>query len=93
MRNARFGIESPEQSIPHFGLYIWEWFFDACEMRKEHDKPLSASDWQAWRKMTGYIIRPVEWKILRKMDQSYVASFLKEKQAAIQRSIEAANNG
>ena len=92
-RNARFGVESPEQSIPRFGMHLWEWFFDANELRRDHDKPLSASDWKAWQELTGVIVRLDEWRILRKMDQVYVAGIIQEKTEAVQRRIEANQNG
>lgn len=74
-------------------MYLWDWFFDACSIRRDHDKPITADQWKAWQEMIGAIIRPNEWRALREMDQAYVGETLKEKADALERIKEASANG
>jgi len=74
-RNARFKVDSPVLDLPERGVYIWHWFFDASPSRRfinGHPATITPSEWLAWAQITGEIIRPEEWAVLRDMDASYV---------------------
>ena len=80
-RNARFKQESPSWEIPKGGEIIWEWFEDAGDLRGSSDgypAKLSATEWLAWQQMTGNIVRPEEWQILRAMDTAYISALRSE---------------
>jgi hypothetical protein len=58
--------------------YLWEWFWDANRGRQSSmhgPLALSASEWRAWRDITGHVVRTEEWAILRDMDAAYLATY------------------
>src|SRR5690606_10437213 len=74
-RNERFGQDSPELEIDPVAEYLWEWFWDASRGRQaglNGPLPLSGTEWRAWQEITGHVVRPEEWAILRDMDAAYL---------------------
>lgn len=75
-RNLNFGVPVPEIHIPDGCDYLWEWFFDISSgVDRAGDGyccPITFSDYAAWERMTGAIVKPEEYAILRSMDASFV---------------------
>ena len=64
-----------EPEIDPAALHIWDWFWDAHRGRQAGMGgwlPLPASELAAWAKLTGEIVRPEEWQILRDMDRAFL---------------------
>lgn len=67
--------------VPERGEYLWAWYHDAASMRRFEDgwpKTLSAPEWMGWQQMTGNIVRPEEWAVLRDMDSAHVSALCAE---------------
>lgn len=92
-RNIRFGRSIPEIIIPPRGLHVWEWFFDAVELKSDHCEITTSKDWLAWQEITGAIIHAREWRILRDMDKAYVIEMRKERRDLQVRLSEKNDNG
>ncbi|HEV7417681.1 MAG TPA: hypothetical protein VGN98_16105 [Tianweitania sediminis] len=63
--------------IPDAGAHIWDWFWDLNKGRQVGMSgylPLPAFELRAWAEMTGNIVRPEEWRILREMDGAFLAA-------------------
>lgn len=75
-RNARFGQpDGPLLVIPEAGQYLWDWYWNASQgLRRVIDggaAPISSLEWQAWASITGELVRPSEYAILRAMDKTF----------------------
>jgi len=69
-RGSLVGIE-----IEPAGEHLWLWFWDMNRGRRSNGfgpDGLSGLDLTSWQQMTGAIVRPEEWSIVRDMDQAYV---------------------
>ena len=81
-RNARFGKESPEIVIPESGAYIWEWYQDlSAGVGRISDgvcDPIPWSEFLAWSSVTGAVVFPSEYAILRAMDAVFCEEMNKE---------------
>jgi hypothetical protein len=74
-RNARFGQSSPEPFRPVKGRYLWEWFISASDFREfgEHGpKCITPGQWKFWAEINSVEVRPEEFKVLVRMDRSYI---------------------
>lgn len=78
----RFQREAPPLEIPSGGEHLWEWYHDiAGQIRRIHDGhcgPIHPSEWLAWQKLTGEIVYPWEFEILRVMDVAFCDEVNKE---------------
>lgn len=74
-RNERVGIESPVFEIPENGIYLWEWFNElSSSVFRNADgyyHLIPPSEYKAWSELTGSLIRPEEYAILRAMDIAF----------------------
>lgn len=75
-RNPRFGIDdTPEVEIPEAGWQFWEWYWTlSARLRRVRDSvcdPIPPSEFQAWCKASGTIVRPSEYAILCAMDDAF----------------------
>lgn len=61
--------------IPTEGIYLVEWFDELMEgvnrVRDNHCEVIPWTEYLAWSKVTGRIVRPPEYAILKAMDQAY----------------------
>lgn len=74
-RNKRVGEFAPELNIPSDGYYIWEWFIDlnnaVSRIKDGICYMIPPSEYLAWCKLTGNIVYPVEYDILKSMDEVF----------------------
>ena len=65
----------PENDIPEEFQYIWEWFWEINGMINRagegYCKPITAVDYKAWTEISGNIVTPTDYDILRTMDLAY----------------------
>lgn len=65
--------------------YLWDWFWEAARGRQDGMNgplALSAGELLSWASLTGAIVRPEEWAILRDMDGAYLAAVAEEQAEA-----------
>jgi len=68
--------------LPEAGVYLWQWFNSLSVMMTRviggvvHHIP--PSEYLAWSAMTGCIVEPAEYAILRDMDAAFCAALSKE---------------
>lgn len=71
-RNTRVGVESPDFEIPESGIYLWDWFKALNESVFRNVDGyyhlIPPSEYKAWSELTGSLITPDEYDILRSMD-------------------------
>lgn len=71
-RNARVSVVSPDFEIPSEGVYLWDWFISLNEsifrVKDGFYHIIPPSEYKAWSEMTGNLITPVEYDILKSMD-------------------------
>lgn len=69
---------SAEVIVPETGLYIWSWFLELSGSvnRIIQGQPMRVmpSEWLAWSTMTGRIVEPAEYAILRDMDAAFCSA-------------------
>lgn len=91
-RNARVGLASPEFIIPEEGLYLWDWFQDISSSVSRvcdgYYRLISPSDFLAWSTLTGNLINPMEYAILKAMDVAFCAETNKEIKAKQDKELE-----
>lgn len=61
-------------------------------MRQDQDRRIPVAEYKAWSDLTGKNLKPIEFKILKSMDESYLAAFrreLKDNKARVDRQNEA----
>lgn len=65
----------PEMTIPDEYEYIWEWFWELNGMINRagdgYCRPISPGDYKAWTDISGNIVTPSEYDMLRAMDGAY----------------------
>ena len=67
--------------MPPAGQYLWEWFHGAGSMRRYQDGypcQLTPPEWLGWQEMTGNIVRPEEWQVLRAIDAALCGALSSE---------------
>lgn len=87
-RNDRFGLDSPEPVIPEGGAYLWDWFWELSQERREGmngPMPLSSRDIAAWCDISGNVVRPDEVAVLRRMDAAYRSALADEMRESMKR--------
>lgn len=81
-RNERFSTDSPPLFVPDEGRYLWEWYEQLSSgVRRVEDGvcgPIPWSEYLAWSKVIGHIVRPREYAILRAMDEAFCTEMNKE---------------
>lgn len=81
-RNEKVGEWSPELEIPQNGLYLWNWFVNLNQsLSRIQDgfcRLIPPSEYLAWSKLTGNIVYPVEYDILKEMDAAFCTEMNKE---------------
>jgi len=81
-RNARFNVESPDLVIPGSGRYLWDWFESlASGVGRVSDgvcAPIPWTEFLAWANVTGNVVFPSEYVILRAMDATFCEETNKE---------------
>lgn len=75
-RNERFDqVTGPLLVIPEAGEYLWNWFWDIRNsLRQVLDGaaiPIPPSEFIAWAELTGQVVWPSEYAILRAMDKVF----------------------
>lgn len=84
-RNEQFDQSSPEFAIPDGGEYLWIWFHEISDsLRRVADGvcfPIPWSEYLAWAKVGGHIVRVDEYAILRAVDTAFCDEMNKELQA------------
>jgi hypothetical protein len=74
-RNPRFGVTSPEIIEPVGGEYLLDWYDEltsgTLRVSESNVNPISWREFQAWVDVTGKIVWPFEFEILREMDKAY----------------------
>lgn len=69
------GELNPEFKVPLEGATIWSWFLSlnssVSRTSEGHYKIIPPSEYVAWSKMTGNIVYPEEYDILRSMDEVF----------------------
>jgi len=76
-RNARFGQDevTPDWSVPDGGQYLFDWFEDISSGHNRivdnRVKRITWVDFAAWQQVSGNVVYPHEFAILRAMDLSY----------------------
>lgn len=72
---ARLGEMTPLFIVPEVGLYLWNIFIDMnSSISRNHDGYYSLippSEYLAYLKLTGLLIYPFEYDILKEMDLAY----------------------
>lgn len=80
--------------IPDAGRYIWDWYFEASDglsrVRDGVCARIPWTEWEAWRRECGHIVREPERAMLRAMDAAYCVEMNKELAAYQERQAEAA---
>lgn len=65
----------PPLIIPPEGEYLWNWYWSISNsLRRVTDgvaNPIPPSEYKAWKEITGNIVWPSEFEILRKMDSKF----------------------
>jgi hypothetical protein len=89
-RLARFGlpVEEPEPLSQDFD-YLLGWFWDLNAGRPpgfSGPEPLSMTELALWISLTGEIVRREEIRIIRSMDDAYLAAVARERVEAAERS-------
>lgn len=63
--------------IPDVGQHLWIWYWEISNgLRRVSDgavNPIPWSEFLAWAQVTGQIVRPSEYAILREMDAAFCA--------------------
>lgn len=84
----------PALVVPLGGDNLWRWYFEVSDgLRRVLEgvcAPIPWSEWIAWRRETGTIVRPSERAILRRMDEAFCAETNKELAAYRERQAEKA---
>ena len=76
-RNARFGQDevTPEWSVPDGGQYLFDWFeeISSGHNRVSNDRiyRITWVEFAAWQQVSGNVVYPHEFAILRAMDNAY----------------------
>lgn len=74
----------PDLDIPFAARHIWEWYFEVSDAvdRRSDGKccPIPPSEFEAWARLSGNIVYPHEYAILRTMDAVYCDEMNKELQ-------------
>lgn len=75
-RNEIVGVDSPFLEVPEDGQYLWEWFTDINNSVHRVDFngyycSIPPSEFLAWSKLTGNLIRSYEYDVLRAMDNAF----------------------
>lgn len=68
-------VAGGEPEIDPAADHLWQWFWDVHRGRQAGMNgwlALSATELKAWAELTGEIVRPEEWQIIRKMDQAFL---------------------
>ena len=90
----------PEIEIPEAHEYIYSWFWEINGMVDRagdgYCRPITPVDYKAWTDISGNIVTPLEYDILRTMDMAYKTAMEREMnerrmRAQEQAEIEAAN--
>jgi hypothetical protein len=72
--------------MPEGGEYLIAWFWDINSgVDRAGDgfcRPITWADYMGWQSMTGEIVHPFEFDILRDIDTAFVSEMTKEIQAA-----------
>lgn len=83
MSNA--GRTLPIVYVPHGFEHVWAWFFDINLLIDRagygYCRNITARDYLDWERLSGEIVHPHEYDILRAMDAAYVAEMNKIIQA------------
>lgn len=91
-RNERVGIASPDFNLPTEGLYLWQWYQDVnssvSRTRDGYYFLIPPSEYLAWSKLTGNLINPTEYDILKAMDEAFCSEVNKEIKAKQEKSLE-----
>lgn len=73
--NERYGKDAPPFEIPPEGKYLWDWFQQIADgtarFREGIYHPVGWIDLKAWAEVTGTIVYPREFDILRAMDAAF----------------------
>jgi len=81
-RNARFGKESPELIITAQWQYLWDWYEAlSAGVGRAVDgvcNPIPWSEFLAWSSVSGVVVHPSEYAILRAMDAVFCEEMNKE---------------
>lgn len=77
-RHERFDqLPPPPRIIPEEGQEYWGWYWEISNsLRRVSDgavNPIPPSEYLAWAQMTGRIVWPSEYAILRLMDSAFCA--------------------
>ena len=87
--NARFNQPSPDILIPPEYDHFFAWFWDISNMIDRNGdgycRPIAPGDYKAWLELSGEIVEPADYDILRAMDKAYVAQMNVEIQDDIKR--------
>jgi hypothetical protein len=81
-RNEDFDTPSPSLNIRDEWRYLWDWYIELAgsvgRIRDGVCHPVPWSEYIGWATVTGLIVWPGEYAILRKMDAAYCAALNSE---------------
>lgn len=88
-------IETPPLIVPEYARHLWDWYLSISGgVRRVVDGvcgPIEPVQWVAWQGLSGEIVRPSDYAILRAMDDAYcVAMNLELRDYQARREAEAA---
>ena len=68
--------------VPDEGGHIWDWYFEVLDgfqgVVNGEPVPIPASEFAAWFALTGNVVSPEEYAILRRMDKARRAALAVE---------------
>lgn len=81
-RNIRVGEYTPEFILPFKGRYLWDWYSSLNESISRifdgNCRLIPPSELHAWSVITGNLVYPIEYDILKAMDVAYCDEINKE---------------
>lgn len=83
-RNIRFGAGDKNQSyeVPDEAGYLWDWYLEILDgfqgVVNGEAVPIPPSEFKAWSDLTGNVVLPEEYAILRRMDAARRAALSEE---------------
>ena len=96
-RNERFHqLSAPIRIIPNGGEDYWSWYWEISDgLRRVNDgavNPIPFSEYLAWAEVTGRIVWPSEYAILRAMDRVFCRLTAQEIKAYYERKFPPKND-
>ncbi|MGP2493504.1 phage tail assembly chaperone [Mesorhizobium sp. PUT5] len=77
---VRRTVAGGEPEIEPEAEHVWQWFWDAHRGRQAGMSgwlPLSAAELLAWAQISGAIVNPEEWQLIRDMDLAFLQASAK----------------